>query len=312
LKAIVLERNKMVGRRIARVWACAGLDTVCVEEPGQLQAHLQGAAFLGADGFDGEAVLAAVRANPSLAAGLWTSEPLERVLRFTVEEPRISHIFGRSAFDAAPREWELIMVARRLLRPEAPPFGAFLSWGYTGFKDQIRDSSARDGAVAHVQKYLGRGGIPKRIAEMFAGLAHELLMNALYDAPVDAEGRPRHAHDRKAQVALADHEAATLRLGCDGVRLAIQVSDPFGRLERGHVFAGLARGLKGHMEKGSGGAGLGLVVCLASTVGMVFDVIPGHKTEVTGVFDLDLNLREFKLQAKSVHWFEHGLENVTT
>jgi len=42
---------------------------------------------------------------------------------------------------------------------------------------------------------------------------------------------------------------------------------------------------------------------VGATTGLVFDVVPGHKTEVTGVFDLDLNLREFRGQAKSVHFF---------
>ena len=36
----------------------------------------------------------------------------------------------------------------------------------------------------------------------------------------------------------------------------------------------------------------------------MFDVQPGQKTEVTGVIDLDLNLRELKTQAKSLHFFD--------
>jgi hypothetical protein len=45
-------------------------------------------------------------------------------------------------------------------------------------------------------------------------------------------------------------------------------------------------------------------MCLNATVGLIYDVVPGRKTEVTGVFDLDLNLREFKTQAKSLHYFQ--------
>jgi hypothetical protein len=37
---------------------------------------------------------------------------------------------------------------------------------------------------------------------------------------------------------------------------------------------------------------------------MLFDVSRGQRTEVTGLFDLDLNLREFRTQAKSLHYFE--------
>ncbi len=305
VKAIVLERNKLVGRRIARLWGCAGMETVCVEDPAALAACLPGARLLGADVFDGEVVLAALRAHPNLRAALWTAEPLERALRIANGEPRLSSVFGRGAFDESPRDWELLLAARRLSRRGDPaPFHAFLSWGHVGFKAAIADTPARDAAVEQVQKFVEKVGAPRRMAEMFGELAHELVMNALYDAPVDAAGKPRFAHDRKATVRLAAEEAPTLRAGSDGVRLVLQVVDPFGRLAREHVFGGVARGLKGEMDTRRGGAGLGMAACVNATSALFFDVIAGHKTEVTGVLELDLNLREIKTRAKSLHFFD--------
>jgi hypothetical protein len=303
LKAVVLERNRVVSRKIARIWGCAGLDVTVVDDPAAVDAAAADATLLGADAFDGDLVVALLRRHPRLRAVLWTAEPIDRTLRFIVEEPRLSNVFGRPSFDDTPREWELLLVGRRLHRHEPVPFGAFLSWGFHGFKDEVSDSAGRDQAVAHAQRFAERLGAPRRLAEMFGELAHELLMNALYDAPVDANGRPRHAHDRKAPVALRPDEAASLRVASDGVRLCIQVSDPFGRLQRKHVFHGLARGLSGQLDRSGGGAGLGIVTCLQSAGALVFDVAPGARTEVTGVLDLDLNLRELKTQAKSLHFF---------
>ena len=306
MKAVVLERNKLVSRRIARLWTCAGLDVTAIEDPAELAKHPD-AQLLGADVFDGEQVRAALRANANLRAVLWTAEPIDRTLRHAVEEPRLSNIFGRADFESTPRDWELVMAARRLLRPgePGPPFASYFAWGFTGFQEQVRDTAGRDASVARVQKYIEKLGVPKRVGEMFGELAHELLMNAIYDAPVDGNGKARHAHDRKASVTLDEKEAATMRLACDGTRLAIQVIDPFGRLERKHVFSGLARGLKGgQMDQSHGGAGLGMTVCHNATVAMLYDVQRGQKTEVTGIFDLDLNLREFRTQAKSLHYFE--------
>jgi hypothetical protein len=74
---------------------------------------------------------------------------------------------------------------------------------------------------------------------MFGELAHELLMNAMYDAPVDAQGRPKYAADRKADIRLTDSERPSVRVATDGSRLVLQVRDPFGRLERRHVFGRL-------------------------------------------------------------------------
>jgi hypothetical protein len=307
LRALILERNRLLGRRIARIWGSTGLDPVCLEDPKELPAALPGAALLAADLFDVDVVRAALRERRDLRGVLWTAEPLERALRAVAEEPRVTHVFGRASFETTPREWELALFARRVTRGgDGVPFSAFLSWGFSGYKEAVAATPQVDPATANVQHFVERLALPKRVGEMFAELAHELIMNALYDAPADSLGRARHAHDRKAHVRLEPHEAATVRLGCDGTRLVLQVTDPFGRLERGHVFGGLVRGLKGHMDQSRGGAGLGLAVCANSTVVLVFDVIPGKKTEATGLFDLDLNLREFRSQPKSLHFFGGG------
>src|SRR5688500_7156281 len=173
MKAVVLERNKMVNRRIARLWGCAGYDVTVVEDPAQLAQHIAGAALLGADAFDGDLVLAQLRANPQLKATLWTAEPLERMLRYTIEEPRLSNVFGRANFETTPRDWELIMVARRLLRPQDPgsPFAAYLAWGATGFKETVRDTAGRDAMTGKVQRFVEKIGVPKRVGEMFGELS---------------------------------------------------------------------------------------------------------------------------------------------
>jgi hypothetical protein len=153
--------------------------------------------------------------------------------------------------------------------------------------------------------FAGKLGAPKRVGEMLGELAHELIMNALYDAPVDEMGKPRFAHDRKAEIDLGAEDAAVYRCGSDGVRIAVEITDHFGRLERKHVFGGLVRGLKaGQMDTAGGGAGLGMLVSYRSTTALFYDVEPRLRTRVTGIFDLDLNLREFRLLPKTIHFPE--------
>lgn len=310
MKAVVFERNKLVNRRIVRIWACAGLDVVAVEDPQDLPEKLQDAEVLGADGFDLDVVLAALRRHPGLRAALWTPEPIDRLLSRAYLEPRVGSIMGRPSFDVPPRDWELMLVGRHLLGSDrAAPMDAFTHWGATGFEAVVRDTQQRDANVARISEFIEKMGAPKRVAELFSALGHELLMNAMYDAPVDEDGRLRHAHDRKAAIVLPEADAPHLHLACDGARLVLKVRDRFGRLERNHVFGGLVRGLSKdrrteQMDRSHGGAGLGMLVCHTSTVAMVFEVQEGRLTQVTGVYDLDLNLREFRTQAKSVHFFE--------
>jgi hypothetical protein len=305
-QAIVLERNKLVLRRIARVLGCAGFEVRTFEEPDMIDATALGTAELVmADAFDADLVMKWLRAHSGLRAALYSGEPLDRLLGKALEEPRLVGLLGRSSFETPPREDDLLHVARRVVTRESPPFEAHLAWGAAGFAFSLTNTQGRDHAVHETMAFASKLGAPKRVGEMLGELSHELIMNALYDAPVDELGRPRFAHDRKAEVHLAADDAAVFRCGSDGVRIAVEIVDRFGRLERKHVFGGLVRGLKsGQMDTAGGGAGLGMLVSYRSTTALFFDVAPGQRTRVTGLFDLDLNLREFRLLPKTIHFPE--------
>ncbi len=297
----------MVSRKLIRFLTCAGFEASAVHEPEQVAENLDGVDLLITDAFDGDLMVQCVTARPNMRGMLMTAEPINRTLRYCIEHPQISNVLGRKDFESTPRGSELLMIARRLLKPNDPPpaFAHYLDWGFGGFQQKVPTTPERDAVVQKVQDFISHLGVPKRIGENFGTVAHEMLMNAMYDAPVDAQGNAIYAQDRKANLSLRESEQPTLRLASDGTRLAMSVVDPFGRLQRKHVFAGLARGLAGgEMDRTHGGAGLGMVVCHNATIGMFFDVVRGKKTEVTGIFDLDMNLREFRSHAKSLHYFE--------
>jgi hypothetical protein len=304
MRAIVLERNKLVGRRILRHFLSAGVEATVIEEPSALVAAATGTTLVCADAFDGDAVVAAVRAEPGARGVLWTAEPLKRALRYLLECPRVMNVLGRKDFDSAPRPWELMMMLRRVREDGPAPLTAYLDWGHTGFDVRVTTSSERDDAVEKVQAFVTALQVPKRLAEMASELAHELLMNALYDAPVDERGVPRYAGDRKAVVSLLPEDAARLRCATDGTRLVLQVRDRFGGLQRRHIVDGLARGLAGgEMDHSHGGAGLGMSVCHHNALAIFFDVASRRHTEVTAMLELDLNLREVRTLARSLHLF---------
>jgi hypothetical protein len=307
MQVVVFERNRQVARRVARQLLVLGANVTLVEERSELAAVLPTAQLLCADSFDGDEVLEAVRKFPKLRALLWTAEPVRRSMRFLTEGTAISNLCGRRDFESVPRPWELLMVVRRMLAKESltVPREAFVDWGHTAFSQVVSCSADRDTAVAAIQDRVAALQVPRRVAEMFGELAHELVMNAMYDAPADSQGRPKYAANRKADLRLEDKERPTVWLGTDGYRLVLQVADRFGRLQRNHVVDGLARGLAGgEMDQSHGGAGLGMMVCHNSAAMLIFDVRKGVRTEVTAVFELDLNLREFRTQARSIHYFE--------
>jgi hypothetical protein len=315
MHVVILERNKLVGRKVARLFVAAGASAVAVEDPARVSALLDGAHVLCADAFDGDLVVDQICARPGLRGVLWTAEPLRRSLRYLVEttagDPQdgrsplpINHVLGRRDFESSPRHWELMMLARRLQGAPAPPLGGYLDWGFTALDIAVCTTADRDAAAVRIQDFVGALQVPRRIAEMFAELGHELIMNAMYDAPVDGHGRPKYAGDRRAEIVLAEHERPVVRIATDGTRLALQIRDPFGGLERRHVFEGLARGLAGgEVDRSHGGAGLGITVCHNASTAMFFDVVSNRHTEVTALFELEMNLREFRTQAKSLHFW---------
>src|SRR5438067_480540 len=257
------------------------------------------------DAFDSVRIMKWLRGSPKLKAVLYSGDPVDRLLGKALQEPRLVALMGRPSFDVPPREDDMLHIARRTLKAEAAPFESHLSWGAAGFAYSLTDAKGRDHAVQETMAFAGKLGAPKRVGEMPGELSHELIMNALYDAPVDEFGKPRFAHDRKAEIALGAEDAAVYRCGSDGVRIACEVVDHFGRLERKHVFGGLVRGLKaGQMDTAGGGAGLGMLVSYRSTTALFFDVEKNLRTRVTALFDLDLNLREFRLLPKTIHFPE--------
>jgi hypothetical protein len=310
VNAVIFERNKLVGRKVARLVLSVGARATVVDDPAQVAGALDGAHVLWADTFDADLVAELTRARPGLHGVLWTAEPLRRTLRYLIETNAIDHVLARKDFESPPRAWEVVLVARRLAEriagdaPAPAPLAAYVDWGHASYDLPIAETADRDRAVARVQDIVAALQVPKRIVEQLGELAHELIMNAVYDAPVDASGSPKYARDRKADVQLADGERPSVRVATDGTRFVIQVRDPFGRLERRHVYDGLARGLAGgELDESHGGAGLGMLVCHHATSALFFDVARGRHTEVTAMLELDTNLRELRTQAKSLHFW---------
>src|SRR5262245_6272325 len=152
---VVLERNRIVNRRLIRLLGCAGLEVTALEEPDAVHSAVTDqTTLLACDGFDADLVVAQLKAHPRLTAWLWTAEPIDRILQYSLEEPRISNIFGRPSFEATPREWELSLAARRSFSGDQPPFAVHLNWGFTGLSEQPRTTGALHRTVEAVQKFV--------------------------------------------------------------------------------------------------------------------------------------------------------------
>ena len=310
----VLDANRVVGPRVGRVLrAGAALAEVAVEaDPATLRGMLaDDPILLGCDVTDIDiAVDWATRRYPSMSVIAWTSGDMTPLLDAARASARIVSLLGWPSSASMPRPWELAMAARRVTDPDvaSPRLGELFPWGSTVPRYRPRTSAVRDSVVAEVGVLAERAGGSTRVAQRVSEVAHELLMNAMYDAPVDAAGRSAYAHDRKQDVRLADHEVPTFRLAVDGLTLALQVVDPFGRLQREHVLDGIRRGRAASsgepaLDTANGGAGLGIYRIYAQSTVMIVDVDRGRYSSVIAFFDLEQTARAARTLPVSLHLF---------
>ena len=134
-------------------------------------------------------------------------------------------------------------------------------------------------------------------------VADELIMNALYNAPMSAQSAKV---DRSVNVELPSNKICRLALARDGERLVLVCEDPFGTLNIPTYLAGLSRcyedGVKKAMNWGKGGAGIGCYMIFESCMSLYLAVKPSEKTVVACVFALGKGTRARQEMSKSVHY----------
>jgi hypothetical protein len=193
---------------------------------------------------------------------------------------------------------ELLATVQKLARADLFGLEKYVSWGAEIRTFALADALERDRAVAQLTRDVIGAGLPDRIGSLVSVIADELLVNALYTAPIDAAGaRFRKDEPRDRHRALAGVDAVALRWATDGRYLAIEVTDGWGSFDPAVAGARLARaGQRG------GEAGMGLALAYACCNQLVLDVAPGRSTEVIALIDVRFRPTELARTA-SYHAF---------
>jgi len=203
---------------------------------------------------------------------------------------------------------ELLTTVCKLLSNDIFGVKKYLNWGASNMIYHVRDSYYKQDYINVVTDYCDRLNLRKPIVNYVTILCDELLMNALYDAPRNDEGEEKFSSlPRTERIMLKPSESARLELACDGDHLAVSVSDPFGGLSRKIVMDYLSRCFKPYGSKlgpnEKGGAGLGIYMSFNAVNKFIINVDPHIRTELIGIIDLNLSVKEFKYLNKSFHFF---------
>jgi hypothetical protein len=209
-----------------------------------------------------------------------------------------------------PDERDLFVALRRRTADQIPALAGvapYLSGAAQTIELRVRGSEDKEAAVGAVTALAERMLLTGELLRRIELVAEELVMNALYDAPVDESGRRRYADlNRTEPVHLTAKEEVRVRFGCDGRNFAVAVADRFGALDQATVSEHLCRTFApggARPASGRGGASLGLLMAFTAANQLVFSVIPSVATEVTAVFDVAGSNRASQRRGTAVHFY---------
>jgi hypothetical protein len=179
------------------------------------------------------------------------------------------------------------------------PFGAsrYLPIGAHVQKVTLKKSNQRGAAIEAISNVLTKKSLPPRLISLAAQATDEMLMNAIFDAPVDDTGNQyRRQVERTDVFDLKDREVVTLEIGLTPAYMVISVTDRFGSLERDAIMASLRKAYQKQKYQAKGGpsAGLGVYGMIQSGLSLVYICAAKRRTQAVLFVPMVTDFKSFR------------------
>ena len=165
-------------------------------------------------------------------------------------------------------------------------------------------SSQKQEAVEAIRTYLEAAKFNSRMATSIANAVDEILMNSIFDAPIDELGKPMYAQTPRSTVfELKGRQEVEMKVGFDGSYVAVTAVDHFGSLDKVKLMKHIAKIYTDEEYKvktSVAGAGLGLATVFQSGGSFFFVSESRTRTEVTVFFKRTESYRDFKDQFRFI------------
>ncbi len=161
----------------------------------------------------------------------------------------------------------------------------------------VGDFQDRSLCMSQIDQFVELAAVPRRYRGPIEQCIDEMLMNALYDAPVGAQGEHIFTGiPTRTRIEYRTEQSVVVQYACDGERFAVSVRDAFGSLDRKTVLRYLHKCMHAEeqIDRKAGGAGVGLYLMLNAATVVYFSVVPGIATEATCIFDLGPSKRQLE------------------
>jgi hypothetical protein len=200
-----------------------------------------------------------------------------------LRDERVNHVVVGDELDNG-----VFVTAQKLLTGDIFGLEKYLPAGTPVHYARLRDFEGRSRAIQTVLDYAEEAKMRRQVRNAIGSVCEELLMNALYDAPVDEAGNPMFAdvdpHDRKD---TRSPRPVSIRYAATDELFAVAVRDRFGRLAKNTILSYIEKCLHSpnQIDRKTYGAGLGLYLVANAAATYVVNVAYGIATEVVCTFD---------------------------
>ena len=171
-------------------------------------------------------------------------------------------------------------------------------------KVRFNRTSQKQEGVEAVKNFLIAAKFKTRMATVIANAVDEIIMNSMFDAPVDAMGKQLYlTTPRSTEIELKDKSLVEMHVGFDREYVAIMAIDLFGSLDKSKLFSHISKRYieeEYKVKTSVAGAGIGLATIFRSGGSFLFASENSQRTEVTVFFKRTDNFRDFKEQFRFI------------
>jgi hypothetical protein len=210
--------------------------------------------------------------------------------------PAFNHHVFRRYEEPAPRVYARLALA--CLMPD--PFGAgqYVPDQTPVRRITLKSSAQKASAIEAVSNVFTKLGGHPRLVSLLGQTCDELIMNAMFSAPVDKKGaRFRKALPRTSEFELAGQEIVTVEMAATQEYAVILVADQFGSLQKQAILPFIQKDYSTHAYRAKAdeaSAGLGLYGILQAGLSLLFITKPGARTEVAVFMPLGKTPKQMK------------------
>jgi hypothetical protein len=285
-RVLAISHNLDQLRRIVANLERAGAEVDAVRSPDAIQGEIipHRYVFFAVDEGDIEAVQ---RLQPRLrqkahAAVIVPRAKLQHLADF-LKDHRMNHVIVGEELDRG-----VFVAAQKLLTGDIFGIEKYLPEGTPVHYVRLRDFEGRGKAIDTVLEFAAQSKMRRQVRNAIGQVCEELLMNALYDAPVDESGHQIFAeidpHDRTK---TRSPKPVSIRYAATESQFVIAVRDRFGRLAKNTILAYIDKCLNSgsQIDRKTYGAGLGLYLVANAAASFIVNVAYGIATEVVCTFD---------------------------